>query len=70
MPEKGGLAVVAVSIILIVIGFITLFFSYGLFSLTVSEDSWKLFWPVILIMGGFILLVFRNRDKKIEKLEE
>ena len=64
------MAVVAVSIILIVIGFITLFFSYGLFSLTVSEDSWKLFWPVILIMGGFILLVFRNRDKKIEKLEE
>jgi len=70
MPGKGELAVVAVSIALIVIGVITLLLSYGFLNLTVSEDSWKLFWPLILIVGGVILLVFRNRDKKIEKLEE
>ena len=70
MPEKGGLAVVAVSIMLIVIGVIILLLSYGLLSLTVPEDSWKLFWPLILIVGGVILLVFRNRECKIEKLEE
>ena len=64
------MAVVAVSIILIVIGVIILFFNYGFLSLAVPEDSWKLFWPLILIVGGLILLVFRNREKKIEKLEE
>ena len=49
----------------IILGLVLILIMYGMISVDMFKDWWKL-WPAVFIIMGIIMIVFRNEERKIE----
>ena len=53
----------------IIFGLVLILIMYGMVSVDMFKDWWRL-WPSVFIIIGIIMLVFRNEERKIEGVKK
>ena len=56
-------------LIFIIIGLVLLLFMYGVISVDIFKDWWRL-WPLSIVVIGLAMIMFREEEKKIEGVEK